>query len=75
MSAPALDSLVSIKGSIPYRMLIKLVDDEERDERLRRGASNTHQALDWRGERGGLNGSKEDEVCGAPPHAPVNSGS
>ena len=56
-------------------MLIKLVDDEERDERSRRGASNTHQALDWRGERGGLNGSKEDEVCGAPPHAPVNSGS
>ena len=53
VSAPALDSLVSIKGSIPYRLLIKLVDDEERDERSRRGASNTHQALDWRGERGG----------------------
>ena len=53
MSAPALDSLVSIKRSIPYQMLIKLVDNEGRDEWSRRGASNTHQALDRRGERGG----------------------
>ena len=43
-------------------MLIKLVDDEERDERSRRGASNTHQTLDWPGERGELNGSKNGKV-------------
>ena len=64
-----------VRDPLPEKELIKLVDDEERDERSRRGASNTHQALDWRGERGGLNGSKEGEVRGAPPHVPVNSGS
>ena len=69
---PALDSPRPDQRSIPYQMLIKLVDDEGREEASGAGGRLKHTECPWRAqEEGGLNVGEKESEREAPSNARV----